>query len=91
MFRTMAGQPSPKKIYEEVKKELFDQYIQIKDRQIIAGQTSGGIWYCKELPADNPEELKKLIGEVNKILNNYNTKTVKNRTVKTKTDVKGLK
>jgi len=88
----MAGQPPPnKKIYEEVKKELFDQYIQIKDRQIIAGQTSGGIWYCKELPAETPEELKKLIGEVNKILNTYNTKTSK-KTIKTKSEtVKGLK
>jgi hypothetical protein len=51
---------------------MFDRYIKVNDRQIIAGQTNNGFWYCKELKAENPSEVRFLIGEVNKILNEYN-------------------
>lgn len=51
---------------------MLDRYIQITDKQIIAGQTAAGVWYCKELPANTTAELKILVGEVNKILNDYN-------------------
>jgi len=53
---------------------MLDRYINIKDRIIIAGQSSGGIWYIKELPAENTKELKKLMGECNQICNQYNKK-----------------
>ena len=62
-----------------VKKKLFEKYITIKENKIICGQTSNGIWYCKELPADSTAELKILIGEVNQILNEYNNKKEKNK------------
>ena len=51
---------------------MFEKYIMVKENKILCGQTSQGIWYCKELPADTTAELKILIGEVNTILNNYN-------------------
>ena len=51
---------------------MLDKYVKINDRQIICGQTSTGIWYCKELPANTTLELKLLIGEINSILNEYN-------------------
>jgi len=51
---------------------MFEKYIMIKDNKILCGQTSGGIWYCKELPANDMRELNFLIGETNKILNKYN-------------------
>lgn len=51
---------------------MLDKYIKVNDRQIICGQTSTGIWYCKELPSNNTGELNTLIGEVNNILNGYN-------------------
>ena len=53
---------------------MLDKYIKINDKQIIAGQTSSGIWYCKELPANTPEELETLIGKINNIFNEYNKK-----------------
>jgi len=51
---------------------MFDKYIQKNEKKIIAGQTSNGVWYCKEIIAETPTELKLLIGDVNKILNDYN-------------------
>ena len=69
---------------------MFEKYITIKESKIVCGQTSSGIWYCKELPADTTAELRRLIGEVNRILNEYKTKEEKN-VKKTKVDVKGLK
>lgn len=57
---------------------MLDKYVKINDRQIICGQTSTGIWYCKELPANSTSELKTLIGDVNTILNDYNNKSKKN-------------
>lgn len=68
---------------------MFEKYITIKESKIIAKQTSSGIWYCSELPADTIKELDQLIGDVNKILNKYNNgkeKTPK----KEKPAVKGL-
>ena len=53
---------------------VLDKYIKINDKQIVAGQTSAGIWYCKELPANTTKELKTLIGEINSILNKANEK-----------------
>ena len=55
---------------------MFEKYINMisKDVPITCGQTSQGYWYCKELKADTTDELKKLISEVNKILNDYNKK-----------------
>lgn len=52
---------------------MLDRYITINENKIICGQSSGGIWYCKELPAKDTNELDHLIGLVNGILNKYNT------------------
>lgn len=54
---------------------MLDKYITIKDKTIIAKQTSTGRWIIDALPADNTKELELLIGEVNRILNKYNTDT----------------
>ena len=54
---------------------MLDKYIKINERVIISGQTSTGIWYCKELPAKDPKEADLLIGEMNRIYNTYNKKT----------------
>jgi len=56
---------------------MLDKYIKINERVIISGQTSSGIWYCKELPAKDTKEADDLIGEMNRIYNKYN-KTSKN-------------
>ena len=59
----------------------------IKDVNIVAKQTSGGIWYCSELPVKTVKELDLLIGEVNSVLNKYNNENGKIK----KIGVKGLK
>lgn len=69
---------------------MLDKYINIKDKQIIAGQTSSGIWYIKELPANNTHEMDQLINECNSICNKYNSDTIKEQNHK-KLNVKGLK
>ena len=53
---------------------MFEKYIVINENNIIVGQTSTGIWYCKELPAHSTQELDLLISTVNGILNKYNKK-----------------
>lgn len=75
---------------------MFEKYITIKESKIIAKQTSSGIWYCSELPADTTQELDLLIGDVNRILNKYNkkekTSVKKEKTPKKENNpVKGLK
>ena len=62
---------------------MFDKYVKVNEKRIVAGQTSNGIWYCKEVIAETPKELETVISEVNKILNEYNA--VKNNEKKTKT------
>ena len=57
---------------------MFDKYIKINEKRIIAGQTSSGIWYCKELIAETTTELREIINEVNIILNDYNNNDKKN-------------
>ena len=52
--------------------DKINKYIKINEKNITAGQTSTGIWYCKEVKAEHPTELKNLIGEINDILNDYN-------------------
>ena len=69
---------------------MFEKYITIKESKIIAKQTSSGVWYCSELPADTTQELDLLINDVNRILNKYNNgKQPKPK--KEKPVVKGLK
>ena len=70
---------------------MFEKYIMIKDTKIMCGQTSNGIWYCKELPAENTRELDALIGDINTILNKYNSTQSEKTTKEKKTNVKGLK
>jgi hypothetical protein len=70
---------------------MFEKYIVIKESNIIAKQTSNGIWYCSELPAKNVKELDALIGEVNAVLNRYNKNGEGNKKPSPPTKVKGLK
>lgn len=51
---------------------MLDKYIKVNEKKILAGQNSSGMWLCKELAADNTKELKTLILDVNKILNEVN-------------------
>ena len=53
---------------------MLDKYIKISESRMVCGQTSSGVWYCKELPAETTKQLDKLIGEVNNIMNKYNKK-----------------
>ena len=69
---------------------MLDRYIKINDKQIIAGQNSSGIWYCKELPANTVLELKHLINEINIILNIYNDENRKEIMVSKDKKVKGI-
>lgn len=73
---------------------MFDKYIKINEKRITAGQTSTGVWYCKELIAETPTELKQLIGEINNILNEYNQvkkeRTPRNPPKEKKPTVKGM-
>ncbi len=62
---------------------MLDKYIKINDKQIIAGQNSSGIWYCKELPANNTSELDQLINIINSILNKYNSEVEVKKKLKT--------
>jgi hypothetical protein len=55
---------------------MLDRYIKINEAKIVCGQNSGGVWYCKELPAEDVGELNRLIGEINLILNHYNKKSI---------------
>ncbi len=67
-------------------KIVLDKYIKINERVIISGQTSGGVWYCKELPAETTKEADDLIGKMNAIYNKYNKKVKEDK--KTKEDKK---
>ena len=59
---------------------MLDKFINIRDKLIICGQnTTTGAWICKEVSADTTQELKVLIGEINVILNEYNTQTKKEK------------
>ena len=69
---------------------MLDRYIKINDKQIIAGQSSSGIWYCKELPANNVLELKHLINEVNIVLNEFNTEHKNELVISKDKKVKGM-
>ncbi len=67
---------------------MFEKYISIKESNIVVKQTSGGIWYCSELPARTTTELESLIGEVNKILNKTNEPIKIKKAVKLKIETK---
>ena len=62
---------------------MFEKYITIKESKIVAKQTSNGVWYCSELPADTVRDLDVLIGEVNTVLNKYNKCVVDTKPKKT--------
>ena len=70
---------------------MFEKYVVISASEIVAKQSSNGIWYCSELPAKDTKELEDKIGEVNRILNKYNVDVVKRKEEKEVTAVvKGL-
>jgi len=56
---------------------MLDKYIKMDDAVIVCGQDAKtSMWYCKELPAHTTAEADVLIGEMNKILNKYNSENV---------------
>ncbi len=59
--------------------DKITKYVKINDRPIVVGQTSSGIWYCKELHCQEVDELNGLIGKINKILNDYNDESKKTK------------
>lgn len=73
---------------------MLDRYIKINERVIVSKQTSNGVWYCAELPAETVKEMDALIGEINKVYNKYNKKERVSPTPSSKEKtppVKGLK
>lgn len=67
---------------------MFEKYITIRESKIVCGQrATDGLWYCKELPADNSNELGELITAVNKVLNKHNCFPRGKKTI----EVKGIK
>ena len=50
---------------------MFDKYISVEENG-KAGQTSNGIWYCKEIPFKDDVDLKDKITRINKVLNEVN-------------------
>jgi len=49
----------------------INKYITIEENG-KAGQTSGGVWYCKEIPFSDDIDLKDKINKINKVLNEAN-------------------
>lgn len=69
---------------------MFEKYIIIENEKIYVSQNSSGMWKCDKLPCNDTHDVDHKIGEINTILNKYNSGNVK----KTKTidpEVKGLK
>ena len=56
---------------------MFDRYIAIEENG-KAGQTSSGLWYCKEIPFKDDVDLKDKITRINKVLNEVNQNGKKN-------------
>ena len=52
--------------------KMLDTYKMIQEKDVMVGQTSAGVWYCKELHASDPREAGKLMGEMNRELNKVN-------------------
>ena len=73
---------------------MLDIYKTINEKMIILGQTSSGVWYCKELRCDCVKQAEKRIGEINRVLNRYNSckkeKSPHTPKKEKKPDVKGL-
>lgn len=86
----------PMYFFSEIKPKFIDlpcsflPTVMIKDTKIICGQNAGGVWYCKELPAENTRELDILINDVNSILNKYNKNGAEPKSAPA-SKVKGLK
>ena len=51
---------------------MFDKYIAIEENG-KAGQTSSGLWYCKEIPFKDDKDLLDKITRINKVLNEVNS------------------
>jgi len=69
---------------------MLDKYINFEKEKFRYKQNADGTWICVDLRADTIIESKTLIGEVNKMLNEFNKKEKEKKTKNT-TDVKGLK
>lgn len=52
---------------------MFEKFKKLDfDDKIKCGQNCNGLWYCKEINANDVKELDFLIGDVNRVLNKYN-------------------
>jgi hypothetical protein len=49
-----------------------NKYITIDENGKAGQDGKTGMWYCKEVPFKDEEELDKKIGRINKILNKHN-------------------
>ena len=56
---------------------MWNKYITIESEKIKARQNADGTWVCSELKANSVKELDIMIGEVNGVLNKYNSKNKK--------------
>ena len=63
---------------------MWDKYIKIEAEKYRVGQNSDGTWICIDLKANTVRELDISIGEVNKVLNKYNSQNSSDKEKKTK-------
>jgi len=49
----------------------INKYITVEENG-KAGQTSNGVWYCKEIPFSDDKDLEDKITRINKVLNKFN-------------------
>jgi len=62
---------------------MWDKYIKIEAEKYRVRQNSDGTWICIDLKANTVRELDISIGEVNKVLNKYNSGNGKKKTTTT--------
>lgn len=52
---------------------MLNKYIFVNNEPIVVSQNTSGTWLCKELSANDTDELEKKIGKVIEVLNKYNS------------------
>jgi len=55
---------------------MWNKYIKIESEKYRVKQNSDGTWICSDLKANTIKELDFNIGEMNRVLNKYNQKTI---------------
>ena len=54
--------------------DKITKYIKIENEKYRVKQNSDGTWICSDLKANTISELDLSIGEINRVLNKYNSK-----------------